>query len=69
MQKTQKSVSKKQNVNLTEAAQLEKNKIHVDSLEKNQKQFIKSNRLTLKTKKRFKNTKHNFFAEKLIKLF
>ena len=69
MQKTQKSVSKKQNVNLTEAAQLKKNKIHVDSLEENQKQFIKSNRLTLKTKKRFKSKKHNFFAEKLIKLF
>ena len=41
----------------------------MDSLEENQKQFIKCNKLTLKTKKRFKSKKDNVFAEKLIQLF
>ena len=57
--------------NCLEAAQienkinhLEKNKIDVDSF----KEFLKSNKLILKTQQRFKSEKHNVFIEEIIKI-
>ena len=71
--KAQKKYAKKRNLrfqdckNCLEASQienkinhLEKNKIDVDSLE-DQKEFIKNNKLILKTKQRFKSERHNVF--------
>ena len=46
---------------------LEKNKIDVGSLE-DQKEFIKNNKLVLKTQRRFKNEKHNVFTEVINKI-
>ena len=43
---------------------LEKNKIHVNS----HKEFIKNNKLILKTQQRFKSEKHNVFAEEIKKI-
>ena len=42
---------------------MEKNKIVVDSL----KEFIKNNKLVLKTQQRFRDEKHNVFTEKINK--
>ena len=42
---------------------LEKNKIDIDSLEKDHKEFIKSNKLILQTQGRFKTERHNAFTE------
>ena len=41
---------------------LEKNKLVEDILTKNHKEFIKSNRLILKSKQRYKSEKHNVFT-------
>ena len=61
--------------NLSEATQLESkrnhlenNEIHLHSLKKDYKEFIKNNALILKTRKRFKNEKHNFFTEETNKI-
>ena len=40
---------------------LEKNKIEVDSLKEDKKEFIKNNKLTLKTQQKFRSEKHNIF--------
>ena len=57
--------------NCLEAAQienknkpLEKNKIDVDSL----KNFIKNDKLILKTQQRFKSERHNVFTEEINKI-
>ena len=57
--------------NCLEAAQienkinhLEKNKINVDSL----KEFVKNNKVILKTQQRFKNEKHNVLTEEIKKI-
>ena len=61
--------------NCLEATQLEnkinykeKNKINIDSLKKNHKQFIKSNKSILKTQQRFKGERHNVFTEEINKI-
>ena len=41
---------------------LEKNEINVDSVKKDHKEFIKSNKLMLKTQQRFKSEGHNIFT-------
>ena len=38
------------------------------SLNKNQKEFIKSNKLVLKTQQRFKSERHNVFTEEINKI-
>ena len=48
---------------------LQKNKIDVDSLKKDQKEFLKNNTLILKTQQRLKSEKHNVVLKKLIRLF
>ena len=40
-----------------------KKKIDIDSLKKDYKDFVKSNKLMLKTQPRFKNERHNVFTE------
>ena len=53
--------------NCLEAAQIERkitylekiNKCHVDSLKEDQKEFVKNNKLILKTQQRFKSERHN----------
>ena len=61
--------------NCLEAAQiddkinhLEKNKIDADSLKKDNKEFIKNNKLILKTKQRFKSENINIFTQNEIAL-
>ena len=61
--------------NCLEAAQignkinhLENNKIDVDSLKEDHKEFIKSNKLILKTQQRFRSEKHNVLLKKLIRV-
>ena len=46
---------------------LEENKINADSLE-DQKEFIKNNKLILKTQQRFKSERHNVFTEEVNKI-
>ena len=43
---------------------LSKNKIDVDSLKKDPKEFIKNNKLILKTQQRLRIEKHKAFTEK-----
>ena len=45
-----------------------KSKTDVDSLKKNHKEFIKNNKLMLKTQQRFRNEKHNVFTENINKI-
>ena len=47
---------------------LEKNKVNVDSLKEDQKEFIKDNKLILKSQQRFKSQKHNVFTEEINKI-
>ena len=61
--------------NCLEAAQiknkinhLEKNKFDVDSLKEDQKEFIKNNKLILKTQQRFRSEKHNVITEEINKI-
>ena len=61
--------------NCLEAAQLEnkinqreKNKVNVDSFKESHKEFIKNNKLILKTQQRFKSEKHNFVPEEVNKI-
>ena len=44
---------------------LEKNKFNFDSFRENQKEFIKNNKLILKSQQSFKSKKHNIFNEKI----
>ena len=47
---------------------LEKDKIYIDSIKKNQKEFIKNNKLILKAQQRFRSEKHNAFTEEINKI-
>ena len=47
---------------------LEKNKIVVDCLKEDQSEFIKNNKLILKTQQRFRSEKHNVFTEEINKI-
>ena len=47
---------------------LEENKIDINSLRKDRKEFIKSNKLILKTEQRFKIERHNVFTEEINKI-
>ena len=47
---------------------LEKYKIDIDSLQKDHKEFMKNNKLILKTQQRFKSEEHNAFAEEINKI-
>ena len=40
----------------------------MDSLRKNHKEFLKNNKLVLKSQQRFRREKHNGFAENIIKI-
>ena len=44
----------------------EKNEIKTDNLKRYHKQFIRNNKLILKTQQRFKSDRHNVFLKKLI---
>ena len=44
------------------------NKIDVDSLEEDQKELIKNNKLILKKQQRFRSEKHNAFTEEINKI-
>ena len=46
-------------------SQLEKNKVNADNLRENHKGFIKSNKLILKSLKRFSSENYNAFAEEV----
>ena len=48
--------------------QLEKNKLDKDSLRENYKEFIKNNRLILKSLQKFRVEKHNVFIEEVNKI-
>ena len=79
-QKTQKSVIKRKlkfenYKNCLEATQLEnkinhleKNKIDIDRIKENHKQFIKNNTSVLKTQQRFKSERYNVFTEESKKI-
>ena len=47
---------------------LEENKVDADSLKEDRKEFIKNNKLILKTKQRFRSGKHNVFTEEINKV-
>ena len=47
---------------------LEKNKINVDNLKKDHKEFIKGNKLILQTQQRFKSERHNVYTEEINKI-
>ena len=47
---------------------LEINKFDIDSTNKNHKEFIKSNKLILKTPQRFKSERYNLFTEEINKI-
>ena len=47
---------------------LEKNEINVDSLKKEHKQLINSNKLILQKQQRFKSERHNVFTEEINKI-
>ena len=46
---------------------LGKSNIGLDSLEEDQKEFIKYNNIILKTQQRFRSENHNIFTEKINK--
>ena len=61
--------------NCLEAAQIERKtnqsrkiKIDLDCLEEDQKEFVKNNKLILKTQQRFKSERHNVFTEEINKI-
>ena len=47
---------------------LEKNKINIDSLKKHHKEFIRINKLILKTQQRSQSERHNVFTEEINKV-
>ena len=79
-QKAQKSVIKRKlkfenYKNCLEATQLEnkvnhieKNKIYIDRIKKNHKEFIKKQKSILKTQQIFKSERHNVFTEEINKI-
>ena len=48
-----------------EVSHSEKNKLDVDILKANHKEFIRNNRLTTKSQQRFKSLKHNIFTKEV----
>ena len=44
---------------------LEKNKIDIHNFKKHHKEFIRNNKLIIKTQQRFKSERHNVFTEKI----
>ena len=46
---------------------IEKNKIDIDGIKENHKEFIKNNKSILITQQRFKNERHNVLLKKLIR--
>ena len=44
---------------------LEKNGVNTDDLKTNYEQFVKHNKLTLKTQQRFRSKSHNVFTEEI----
>ena len=47
---------------------IEKNKIDIDSIKENYKEFIKNNKSILKTQQKFKSERHNVFTEEINKI-
>ena len=47
---------------------LEKNKIDIDSIKENHKEFIKNNKSILKIQQRLKNKRHNVITEEVNKI-
>ena len=47
---------------------LEKNKMDIDSIKENHKEFIKNNKSILKIQQRFKSERHNVFTEEINKI-
>ena len=47
---------------------LEENKIDIDHIKENCKEFIKNNKSMLKTQQRFKRERHNVFTEEINKI-
>ena len=47
---------------------LEENKIDIDHIKENCKEFIKNNKSMLKTQQRFKRERHNLFTEEINKI-
>ena len=62
-----KIVSKQLNLKIKQTIQKTK-EIDTDSPKKDDKEFIKNNRLILKTQKRFKNERHNIFTQEINKI-
>ena len=62
-----KIVSKQLNLRIKQTIQKTK-EIDTDSPKKDEKEFIKNNRLILKTQKRFKNERHNIFTQEINKI-
>ena len=62
-----KIVSKQLNLRIKQTIQ-KKKEIDTDSPKKDDKEFIKNNRLILKTQKRFKNERHNIFTQEINKI-
>ena len=62
-----KIVSKQLNLRIKQTIQKTK-EIDTDSPKKDDKEFIKNNRLILKTQKRFKNERHNIFTQEINKI-
>ena len=61
--------------NCLEAAQIKnklnhlaQNKIDVDSLKEDQKEFIRNNKLILRTQKRYESERYNLFTEEINKI-
>ena len=48
--------------------QLEESKVNTGSLRENHNEFMKNNRLLLKTQQRFKSERHNVFTEEINKI-
>ena len=47
---------------------LEKNKMDIDSIKENHKEFIKNNKSILKIQQKFKSERHNVFTEEINKI-
>ena len=45
-----------------------KTKVDIDSLKEHQKEFIKNNKLILKTQQRYKRERHNVFTDEISKI-
>ena len=56
-------------INKNKIKYLEKNKINMDSYKKDHKDFIRNNKLILKTQQRFKSECIMFLLKRLIRLF